>query len=404
MVDSMGSAQSETLEFSNAMGSMLTGLGLSEQQAAEMVQPLIERANDVGSLRNMSASSVMQAFMSGLSGESEPLKKFGVNIQAVAIEARALEMGLLDVNVVAEQVAAAEVKMGQASDEASKALREHGVNSNEYILAAERVYAAEQSLASATEGTASQLTAQQKALAISSLILDGTANANGNFAATMGETANQSKIARAELERVGAEFGEKLLPLVVEFLGHANKILDFFTSLPDGVQGAIVVVGALAAALGPLLIAMASLLKIGGGIAAAGGVSGMLGGAGASGLAGVGGAGLLGKGAVLAAAGIGGFKIGETVAKSTGLADMIAESGIGKAVFGAISGQPAPPSVPKRNAPAVQAQAAAANNSTTMNVSGVTVVANDPATFQREMEAMSRNGSAQYHRTRRPVS
>ena len=58
---------------------------------------IIQRATDFGSVMNITTDDTLERFRAGLSGEAEPLKKFGLNLSGVEVEAVALREGIISV-------------------------------------------------------------------------------------------------------------------------------------------------------------------------------------------------------------------------------------------------------------------------------------------------------------------
>src|SRR3546814_10879060 len=99
---------------------------------------------------------------SGLSGESEPLRDFGVFLTEANVKAKALEMGLT--------------------------------------------------------GVGDELTEQEKILARYQLVLEATKNAQGDVARTSDSTSNQMRRAAAAFEELRVAIGMKLLPVVTPLI------------------------------------------------------------------------------------------------------------------------------------------------------------------------------------------
>ena len=61
------------------------------------VDDITTRAADFASVFNIDVAEALQVFQSGLSGEAEPLKRFGINLLQSEVQAYALEQGLISV-------------------------------------------------------------------------------------------------------------------------------------------------------------------------------------------------------------------------------------------------------------------------------------------------------------------
>ena len=55
---------------------------------------LVQLAADLGSFNNLPTADVLEKLRAGLTGESEPLKSLGININETMIKQEALNLGL----------------------------------------------------------------------------------------------------------------------------------------------------------------------------------------------------------------------------------------------------------------------------------------------------------------------
>lgn len=154
----LGMSQNDALAAAATYGNLFRSMGITEQSSADMSEGLVTLAADLASFNNMNPTEVLDKLRAGLSGETEPLKTLGVNLNAAEIEARALALGFKKVNGV--------------------------------------------------------LPAAAKAQASYSLIMEQTALAQGDFARTSEGLANQQRIMAAQFENVKATVGSALLPVM----------------------------------------------------------------------------------------------------------------------------------------------------------------------------------------------
>jgi len=141
-----------------------------------MSQSLVGLAADMASFNNVPVDEALQALQSGLTGETEPLKKFGVNLNDAALKAKAMAMGLSD---------------GKGP-----------------------------------------LDASAKAQASYALIMEQSTTAQGDFARTSDGLANKTKISSAKMEEFQAKIGDKLLPVMTAVTGFiADSLLPAFESI-----------------------------------------------------------------------------------------------------------------------------------------------------------------------------
>lgn len=160
---SFGIANAEAIDAASNLGNMFINTGLAEQAAAKMSTTMVGLAGDMASFNNADPSEMLVNIRSGLAGEVEPLRRFGVNLSAAAVEAKAMEMGIADAN--------------------------------------------------------GELTEAAKVQARYQLILEQTTKQQGDFGRTL-ETSlpNQLRKFKAELTNTAAELGQALLPAATEIV------------------------------------------------------------------------------------------------------------------------------------------------------------------------------------------
>lgn len=91
---SMGLSNRAATEAIGTFGNFLQAMGQGEVQAADMSRTMVQLAADLASFNNESADDVLLALRSGLSGETEPLRRFGVDISDAAVQADLLARGV----------------------------------------------------------------------------------------------------------------------------------------------------------------------------------------------------------------------------------------------------------------------------------------------------------------------
>ncbi|PSJ42149.1 phage tail tape measure protein [Allosphingosinicella deserti] len=202
--NALGRSTREMQEGAKTFGLYFNQMGKTRAEAAKMSQTFTVLAQDLASFHNTSGEDALAALQSGLSGESEPLRKFGVFLSEAAVNAKAAELGIGSLG-----------------------------------------------------GT---LTEQEKIQARYALILEATKNAQGDVARTSGSTANQVKASQAAWEELQITIGTKLLPALTPLITAFTGILIKFNELSPATQTFIVGAGAIAAALGPVLLALSPVV------------------------------------------------------------------------------------------------------------------------------------------------
>jgi hypothetical protein len=198
----LGISNQAALEAAGTYGNLFQAFGLGQGEAQKMSTNLVQLAADMASFNNTSIDQAITALRSGLSGETEPLKRFGVALSEVRLKEEALRMGLIKT----------------------------------------------------TSGT---LPVAIKSQAAYSLILKDTALAQGDYARTADGTANTMKTLQAKMEDAKVAVGQALMPAfrallkVMELLIPVlNKVGEFFKNNQDEVKAFAVTVSVLAAGWG----------------------------------------------------------------------------------------------------------------------------------------------------------
>jgi phage-related protein len=200
----LGMSEEAALSAAGTYGNLFTSMGMGKEASTEMSTGLVTLAADLASFNNMDPTEVLDKLRAGLTGETEPLKSLGVNLNQASIEAKAMEMGLLGAN--------------------------------------------------------GELTASAKAQASYALIMEQTKNAQGDFARTSDGLANSTRIVKAQIADAGAKIGTMLLPFALQAVEVIRNLVTWFSNLSPGVMTTILVVAGLAAAIGPLIFIVGSLI------------------------------------------------------------------------------------------------------------------------------------------------
>lgn len=202
---SMGQSKQEALEAAGTLGNLFRAIGIGTPKAAEMSKTMVGLAGDLASFNNASPEEAMTALRSGLVGETEPLKRFGINLNEARLKQEALNMGLTD-----------------------------------------------------GKGT---LDANAKAQAAYALIMKDSKLAQGDFARTAEGAANQQRIVTAQFKDAAAVIGTKLLPLGTKLLGWAGKFAGWLFKLSPGMQNVVLGILGIVAVMGPLLVVSAKVIQ-----------------------------------------------------------------------------------------------------------------------------------------------
>lgn len=186
----MGESAAKSLGLSNAEFNALAVQFSSfaetiAQESGTSVVPVIEqlttRAADFASVMNIDVAEAARIFQSGLAGETEPLKRYGIILSDAAIKQHAYATGIAR--------------------------------------------------------TGEELTDNQKTMARWSLLLKETEKTAGDFANTSDSLANQTRILAAETENAKAAFGEGLAPILADAQATANDLMVVLGEIGEWMGG-----------------------------------------------------------------------------------------------------------------------------------------------------------------------
>jgi hypothetical protein len=180
-----GQSKKDALDGVATFGIFGKAAGLTGDDLVAFSTTLTELASDLASFNNTSVDDALTALGSGLRGEAEPLRRFGVLLDDATLKQSALRQGIIDT----------------------------------------------------TQGA---LTPQQKVLAAYFEILKQTNVQQGDFDRTSESLANQQRILKAETANLRTELGTKFIPIVndatkalIFLVDAANKLEDGFYKVKD---------------------------------------------------------------------------------------------------------------------------------------------------------------------------
>jgi len=220
-----GKTASTTVGLSNAAfnqmatmtGSLLAKTGLDMESVAKQTINLSVRAADLASVFNTDVKLAMSAINQALRGETEAIRNFSIDVTDATLKQFALAKGL--------------------------------------------------------EKSVSEMTHQEKTLLRMEVIFAQSADKAGDFARTQEDLANATRTLGPMLTDIASSMGQQLLPAATKVVAMIKDLLKWFTSLPDSMKTAVIVVGAITAGFAGLLLVLPFVIS---GFAALGVVGGVL--------------------------------------------------------------------------------------------------------------------------------
>lgn len=226
----LGISKTAALDAAGTFGNLFRAMGIGVDTSAQMSTKLLQLSSDLASFNNANPEDVLAALKSGLVGETEPLRQFGVNLNEARIQAEALRLGLVKGNVNAVDVQAKSVAVANAQAKLNDLTKSGTASSLELSTAKAALASAQQDLSQKLAGSVPPLDAAQKAQAAYSLILQDTSLAQGDFARTADGAANKGRVASAMFEDLKATLGEKIAPVGNFFLDKEIWALDWISN------------------------------------------------------------------------------------------------------------------------------------------------------------------------------
>lgn len=150
--NALGISQRAALEATGTFGNMLVPMGFSRDKAAAMSKSMVTLAGDMASFNNASPQDTLEALRSGLAGETEPLRKYGVFLNDARIKQEAFNLGLTK---RAQAAAAANAAVKTATAAVAAATSARTAAESKLNAASTAVTATENAVASAAAKVAS---------------------------------------------------------------------------------------------------------------------------------------------------------------------------------------------------------------------------------------------------------
>lgn len=220
--DRFGVLEQEFLDTASALGLIFAGANLAQGPAASLSVQLGNLAADAVSFYNVPLPEVLMAIRSGLVGEAEPMRRFGVLLNEDAVQAEALRLGLAGAN--------------------------------------------------------QELNDGQKVVARASLIVQGLGTASGDLARTQDSLANRLRGVRGHIINWAADMGnrarpqlERLLDVSYELGQRGLAVLEdavdrlgpFLSGAADAGRNLWEILGEIAGVVGPVVAGFGAIAGIG---------------------------------------------------------------------------------------------------------------------------------------------
>lgn len=205
-LEQYGISQGAALEYASKYGDMATGMGFSTKAAAKLSKSITGLVGDLASYKNITQEQADTALTAIYTGETESLKQLGI----VMTQTNLTEFA-----------------------------RSKGIKKN-----------------------IKDMTQQEQVMLRYKYVMNATKNAQGDFARTNGQAANQMRIAKEGLKQLGASLGTVLLPPITKVISMANKLISRFNGMDESQKKMIVRIAGVAAAVGPALLVFGKMVAM----------------------------------------------------------------------------------------------------------------------------------------------
>ena len=240
-VEAFGQSRREALQYSNSFGTLANSIELGDRKQMSFSKSLTRLSTDMASFKNTTIAEAAEALQSGLVGETEPLRRFGIFLNDAKLKAKAFEMGLSDGKSVldehAKALAAYEIIMETARRTNMKG--DFGRTANNYANQV-RVLQSNVENLKATLGAPLMGAANEAFQGFNETLpqlekILGSEGANRVFrdiGKGIGDAARWVATHTEEIQDTLGTLGEALERIG----GAAKRVWDVFASLPPGVQ------------------------------------------------------------------------------------------------------------------------------------------------------------------------
>jgi phage-related protein len=201
---SMGMTQNSALQNANRFNAMFKTIGHGQGVVMDMSQGFTQLSADLSAMWGGSPDEAADALTSALRGNYEAMDKYNVNLTEAMVSQEAMNVAI--------------------------------ANGRTEVTEADKVQARY------------------------NLIMEQTADSQGQFARETDTTAGKLAIATARAKNAATTFGRLLLPYVNKLLNGFSKMVDWIENLSDTQRKWVLGIAAVAAAIGPVLLIIGMLL------------------------------------------------------------------------------------------------------------------------------------------------
>lgn len=200
-----GLSRSTAIEMVADFGALFKGVGINIVKTEEWSKTLVERTMDLANFYNTSVDETINALNAIVTGQTQPLRRFGINMTQATLQEYAYSKGIR--------------KKIQDMTEAEKVQLRYNY------------------------------------------VVEKTAMAVGTTARESDTATGQLNKFKESVKELALSFSEQILPLIVPLIEGLNNLIEKFSGLSDGTKKFIVILAGVVAAIGPVLLIVGTLFK-----------------------------------------------------------------------------------------------------------------------------------------------
>ena len=197
-MENFGLSRKSAVTMVSDYGALFKGMGIAMDDTQEWSMTLTERVMDLSNFYDTTVDETTNALNAIVTGQTEPLRRFGINMTQATLQEYAFESGIN--------------KKIQTMTEAEKVQLRYN------------------------------------------FVMDRTAIALGTTKKEADTATGQFNKLKQQVDDLAIEFGTLMLPVLVKFLQAINKVLTTINKLDDGTKKIIITIAGIVAAIGPMLI------------------------------------------------------------------------------------------------------------------------------------------------------
>jgi len=201
--ENFGIDRGRALDMAALFGDMATAMGINQDKAAGLSKQLVSLSGDMASFKNVSVERAATALSGVFNGETEALKKLGIVMTQANVDEFARSRGI------------------------KKSIKD--------------------------------MTQAEKVMTRFMFVVDKSKNSIGDFKRTQDSYANSVRKMQSNFKDLSISFGQRMLPTATKFVNVLGDIFLKINKISPQNKDLIIKIGALVAAIAPLLIALGGL-------------------------------------------------------------------------------------------------------------------------------------------------